>query len=87
MTNIKGFATRDNEQAHEYAIALGQRLFKIRTQNKLSQLQMGQSLDLCGMTYSRYEKGDRIPDASICAAIVQKYGVDPHWLLCGDLKK
>lgn len=81
---IKGFVSRDTDSLKKAAIAFGLRLRKIRVDNGMTQKEMAESLNLNAMTYSRYEKGDRIPDAVMCATIISLYNVDAMWLLFGD---
>ena len=82
---IKGFASRDNHALKKVAESFGQRLRKIRIDNRLTVKEIAGSLHLNAMTFSRYESGTRIPDADICAQICILYGVDASWLLFGDL--
>ena len=81
---IKGFSSRDSVELKRVTIEFGHRLLAVRIKNALTQKEMAVSLSLNPMTYSRYENGDRIPDADICAQVVSLYGVDPTWLLFGD---
>jgi transcriptional regulator with XRE-family HTH domain len=64
-------------------LQLGQRLREVRKTQKLTQTEFAAELLLNTTTYKRYENGSRIPDADVCASIVEKYRVDPSWLLFG----
>jgi len=65
--------------AHEF----GLRLFSIRKHKGVTQREMASDLGINLLTYTRYEKGERIPDILICSKIVRKFEVNPDWLLFG----
>ncbi len=49
----------------------------------MTQQQFAQRLGVSRNTLVRYEKGDRIPDATFLAQVISEFGIDANWLLLG----
>jgi transcriptional regulator with XRE-family HTH domain len=81
--HIKGATSRNKDRLREMAAALGARLCRVRTAYKLTQREVAEKLDMNLMSYTRYESGNRIPDADFCAQFSAKFKVNTAWLLYG----
>lgn len=66
----------------EEAAALGARLRAVR--GDLTQLAFADRLGVEQKSISRYETGDRWPDAAFLATVARAFAVDPGWLLTGS---
>ncbi|HWV09732.1 MAG TPA: helix-turn-helix transcriptional regulator [Pseudomonas sp.] len=62
--------------------ALGERIREVR--GGLTQSQFAERLGLERKTVSRYEAGERAPDALALVQLMSEFGVDLAWLLTGD---
>lgn len=61
---------------------LAQRLVSIR--GDLTRAEFCAKLGISDSTYATYERGDRTPDTSLLAQLMDELGVDIHWLLTGN---
>lgn len=59
---------------------IGERLFKLRKEKKLSLEEMGKILDLTGSAYHKYEKGASTPSYSILIKIADYFHVSLDYL-------
>lgn len=59
------------------------RVKKLRNEKKLSQTEFAAALGTTQATISRYEKGDRQPEADFLAKLTTIYNVNLSWLLTG----
>ena len=57
-----------------------QRLLELRTQNKLSQTNAAENLQIGSRTYQYYESGEREPTLTILVRIARFYGVSLDYL-------
>ena len=55
----------------------------VRKHFRLTQVEVASALSITEQTLSRYETGDRIPDAQLIQKFVQLYNVDANWLMNG----
>lgn len=62
--------------------AIGERLKSVR--GRLTQAAFADLLGLERKTVSRYESGERAPDALALLRLLAGFGVDPAWLLTGE---
>jgi len=62
---------------------LGDRIKEARTREKLTQAKLAQMLEIAEPTLNKYEKGHRIPDATLLSRIANILKCDPGWLLTG----
>ena len=58
----------------------GENMRKLRTEKGLSQKDLGDQLFVYKSTVSRWEKGDRLPDATMIPKIARCLGVDSNTL-------
>lgn len=66
---------------------LGQRLRDVRSAlNDVDRDKFCLKLDISSAALANYERGDRIPNASLLSIYVDKLGVDPAWLMTGKGK-
>jgi transcriptional regulator with XRE-family HTH domain len=61
---------------------LGARLRTVR--GNLSQQEFGERLATSAQTIGRYEREERSPDAAFLRALMDRFGIDPRWLVTGD---
>lgn len=68
---------------------IGKRIKQVRQFHKVTQAEMAFRLSITKQTLSRYETGERIPDALWIQKFLQMYNVDANWLLtgCGEMKR
>lgn len=59
----------------------GKTIKELRTQQKLSQRQLGEKLDVCNQTVSFWESGQREPDLDTLVKISEYFGVTVDYLL------
>ncbi len=62
-------------------IILGQRLKELREEQRLTQKQVAQALNLHTVTYLHYEKGQREPPLSVLADMALFFDVSVDYLL------
>ena len=62
-------------------IVLGQRLKELREEQRLTQKQVAQALNLHTVTYLHYEKGQREPPLSVLADMALFFDVSVDYLL------
>jgi transcriptional regulator with XRE-family HTH domain len=61
---------------------LGARLRTVR--GDLSQQEFGDRLATSAQTIGRYEREERSPDAAFLRALMERFGIDPRWLVTGE---
>lgn len=66
---------------------IGDRLKKIRKENKLTQKQMAEKLDIHPNTISMYEKGNRNIPSNMVKKISDTFNVSTDYLLRGEKKE
>ncbi len=62
---------------------IGKRIKLVRQFHKITQSDMAARLSITKQTLSRYETGERIPDALWIQQFLQIYNVDANWLMTG----
>lgn len=62
---------------------IGKRIKQVRQFHKITQTDMAAHLSITKQTLSRYETGERLPDAMWIQQFLQIYNVDANWLLTG----
>lgn len=60
---------------------LGERIRSVR--GAISQTEFSNTFGINQNTLSRYERGERTPDAEFIALICERFGISPVWLLFG----
>ncbi|NBB80965.1 MAG: helix-turn-helix domain-containing protein [Verrucomicrobia bacterium] len=65
---------------------MGHRLSAIRRQEKLSQEEMAERLQVSRSAYQYYERGERDLPGSLLLKVFQEFKADPLWVLEGDLE-
>lgn len=63
---------------------IGNRLLFFREGLGLSQKQMADSLSISLSAYQNYERGDRSITKEVICVLLEKYNVEPKWILIGD---
>lgn len=68
---------------------IGKRIKQVRQFHRVTQAEMAFRLSITKQTLSRYETGERIPDALWIQKFLNIYEVDANWLLtgCGKMKR
>lgn len=68
---------------------IGKRIKQVRQFHSLTQAEMAFRLSITKQTLSRYETGERIPDALWIQKFLHIYNVDANWLLtgCGEMNR
>jgi transcriptional regulator with XRE-family HTH domain len=61
---------------------LGERIRAVR--GDLSQQEFGDRLSTSAQTIGRYERDERSPDAAFLRALMDRFGIDPRWLVTGE---
>jgi phage repressor protein C with HTH and peptisase S24 domain len=61
---------------------LGGRIRTVR--GELSQQEFGDRLATSAQTIGRYERDERSPDAAFLRALMDRFGIDPRWLVTGE---
>jgi transcriptional regulator with XRE-family HTH domain len=69
-----------------YDMSFGDKLKKIRKENNLSQLQMGEKLSMEQSTYSRYETNESKPTLELINRVVNEFHVSMDSLFESDTK-
>lgn len=64
--------------------AIGTRIAEVRRIKGLSQVQLAEALGISKPGLANYERGVRVPPASLVADLCEKHGVSASWLLLGD---
>jgi len=62
---------------------VGARLLYCREQSGLNQSQMAESIGVCPGAYQNYERGDRSVTKKVICSLMDKFNVNPNWLLSG----
>ena len=60
---------------------VAERIREIRRENKLSQTEFGEKLNVSQDTVSLWEKGKSVPSAEYLVAIAQTFGVSTDYIL------
>jgi transcriptional regulator with XRE-family HTH domain len=60
---------------------MGQRLLKIRSAHRLSQIEFAARLGLTSRAYGNYERGEREMPTSLFRSLLEHFRIDPVWLL------
>lgn len=63
--------------------SIGARLLYFRDKSNLSQKQLADSIGVSLSAYQNYERGDRSVTKDVICALMEKYDLDPTWLLSG----
>ncbi len=63
---------------------LGERLKRLRQQNRLSQESVARTLMVTPQAYSQYERGKRRPPFEILIQLKRFYNVSLDYLICGE---
>src|SRR5215469_17481942 len=50
----------------------------------LSQQEFGDRLSTSAQTIGRYEREERSPDVAFVRALIDRFGIDPRWLVTGE---
>jgi transcriptional regulator with XRE-family HTH domain len=66
--------------AHVDPVTIGQRVKKARQQNKLTQVELAQSLDITPIVLSHYECGRRLLPVEVAFKLARIHHVDLNWL-------
>ena len=65
---------------------LGHRLSAVRRQEKLTQEEMAERLQVSRSAYQYYERGERDLPGSLLLKVFQEFEVDPLWVLEGEIE-
>ncbi len=65
-------------------ISLGNRIKRARNRAGLTQVELAGKLEIAYPTLNKYERGHRIPDASLLSRMAKLLECDPGWLLSGE---
>jgi transcriptional regulator with XRE-family HTH domain len=63
---------------------IGTRIAEVRRLKGLSQVQLAEELGISKPGLANYERGFRVPPASLVADLCEKHAVSAGWLLLGD---
>lgn len=66
---------------------MGHRLSAVRRQEKLSQEEMAERLQVSRSAYQYYERGERDIPGSLLLRAFQEFEADPLWILEGDIEE
>ena len=67
--------------------SLGERIAKLRTENRISQKELADLLYVNQGTISRWEKGTRFPEEDLIYKMAERFGVDPNVLLSASTER
>ena len=67
--------------------SLGERIAKLRTENRISQKELADLLYVNQGTVSRWEKGTRFPEEDLIYKMAERFGVDPNVLLSASVER
>ncbi|MBO4886899.1 MAG: helix-turn-helix domain-containing protein [Firmicutes bacterium] len=67
--------------------SLGERIAKLRTENRISQKELADLLYVNQGTVSRWEKGTRFPEEDLIYKMAERFGVDPEVLLSASTER
>lgn len=81
-TSDQGEMVDITEHESSCAREIGARLMAIR--GALSQTEFGKKVGMQQNSLSRYERGERIPDAEVVSQVCRACGVSPTWLISGE---
>ena len=68
-------------------INLSSKLLELRKENKLSQEALGEKIGVSRQTVSKWERGEKSPDAEQLIALSKLYGISLDELVSGEKKK
>jgi|GEM_PF-6717952 len=63
---------------------IGTRIKAVRNYHKLKQAEMAAVINVHLQTFSRYERGLLMPSVEVISLIVEKFNVNPQWLLSAE---
>lgn len=66
---------------NSFKLTVAQNIFYLRTQNKMTQLELAQKLNYSDKAISKWERGDGIPDAYVLKKISELFGVTVDYIL------
>jgi len=64
----------------------GEKLYTLRTQQNLSQRQLGQILDIDHRHIGRMEHGQTVPTGTVILKLAEFFGVTPNDLMLDDME-
>lgn len=64
---------------------IGKLIFKLRTENRLTQLQLAEKLHISDKTVSKWERGQGCPDISLITQLSEIFHISPDALLSGSM--
>ncbi len=73
----------NKSSTNEGDLKIGQRLYKVRTSNRLKQKEFSERLNIPLRSYQNYERGERGISKELSCALLETFGTDPSWLLTG----
>lgn len=65
----------------EFRMVVAQNIYFLRTENYLTQYELGQRLNYSDKAISKWERGDGLPDAYVLANIAELFGVTVDYIL------
>lgn len=66
---------------------IGNLIYKLRKERKLTQLQLAEKMHISDKTISKWERGVGCPDVALLTELSHIFGVDLEKLLAGDLEE
>jgi transcriptional regulator with XRE-family HTH domain len=63
---------------------IGLRLREVR--GSMSQAEFAEQLGVAPPSISNYETGKRIPDAEFISKLIERFSIDPTWILLGKIQ-
>jgi transcriptional regulator with XRE-family HTH domain len=68
-------------------VEVGDRLLRVRQENRLSQIEFARRLGVSVGAYQGYERGERETPSSMLWALYKEFQIDPLWVLGGDAQE
>ena len=65
----------------DFKMVVAQNIYYLRTQNQLTQYELGQKLNYSDKAISKWERGDGMPDAYVLTKIAELFGVTVDYIL------
>ena len=66
---------------NNFKMIVAQNIFYLRTQNQMTQLELGEKLNYSDKAISKWERGDGIPDAFVLKKMSELFGVTVDYIL------
>lgn len=66
---------------NNFKMIVAQNIFYLRTQNQMTQLELGEKLNYSDKAISKWERGDSIPDAYVLKKMGELFGVSVDYIL------